>query len=106
MRRQRARGLRQAAVMVVSDLRAVAGPPERAGSHPAHQLGDDVVNAGRDQPEAEYQGHDDDDLVGMGVDPVPRPGLLAAPAPRSAFIPVSSLAASLRDADPLAGSPR
>jgi hypothetical protein len=37
-------------------------------------LGDDVVNAGPDQPEAQDQGHDDDDLVGVGVDPVPSPG--------------------------------
>jgi hypothetical protein len=26
------------------------------------------------QPEAEYQGHDDDDLAGTGVDPVPQRG--------------------------------
>jgi len=37
-------------------------------------LGDDVVNAVRDQPEAQEEGHDDDDLVGMGIDPVPQPG--------------------------------
>jgi len=33
------------------------------------RLGDDVVNAVPDQPEAEDQGHEDDDLVGMGIDP-------------------------------------
>src|ERR1022692_1700557 len=48
--------------------RALRGDPAAAA------LGDDVVNAVRDQPEAEYQGHDDDDLVGMGVDPVSHPG--------------------------------
>jgi hypothetical protein len=36
--------------------------------------GDEVVNAVPDQPEAQDQGHDDDDLVGMGIDPVPQPG--------------------------------
>jgi hypothetical protein len=40
----------------------------------APALGDDVVDAGPDQPEAEYQGHDDDHLVGMGIDPAPQPG--------------------------------
>src|SRR5437764_13113022 len=45
------------------------------GPEPARrQLGDDVVNAVPDQPEAQDQGHDDDDLVGMGIDPVPQPG--------------------------------
>jgi hypothetical protein len=38
---------------------------------PGPQLGDDVVNAVPDQPETEYQGHDDDDLIGMGIDPLP-----------------------------------
>jgi hypothetical protein len=37
------------------------------------RLGDDVVNAVPDQPAAEDQGHEDDDLVGMGIDPVPQP---------------------------------
>ena len=36
---------------------------------PVPRLGDDVVDAGRHQPEAEYQGDDDNDLVGMGSDP-------------------------------------
>src|SRR5450755_4157186 len=45
-----------------------------AGPAMTMALSDEVVNAVPDQPEAEYQGHDDDDLVGMGIDPVPQPG--------------------------------
>ena len=36
--------------------------------------GDNQVDAFSDQPEAEHEGHDDDDLVRVGVDPCPRPG--------------------------------